>query len=319
MPSSIAQYFGFSGNKYTEITNVYFSIQEWMLVETQITSLSVLDFIQQVGLPININDQVSQLLIACPYSNDIKIYRIQFNLTDGKIIGFQSSGSLFLDFSKQYSFKTANNLIMIDSAYELKGNQSVDLFMYNVQDLLYSNMQVVPFISSKQPIFTSYRIFCQMRGDYYLLSGQYENRSLIINIKNSLIFNVSIYEDQQAEIEILAQNQQTQFQRSIFVMNEQNDDDDDNNDDDDDDNDENDDNDNDENDDNDNDENDENDDDNNDDDDENINPNQKFKSRLIIIIAVSILLIIIIIVIVVLYCKKKEKQQHSNEMSYQLV
>ncbi|CAK83746.1 unnamed protein product (macronuclear) [Paramecium tetraurelia] len=308
MPSSIAQYFGFPGNQYTNVTNLYFLIQDWMLTQTQVVSVSVSKYMQQVGSPKPISDQVNQILIACPYTDNVRVYRIQFNLTNGRIIGYQFSGSLFLDFSSQYSLNCANNVIFLHNVSVISQNQSQNLYIYNVEHLFYSNLQIVPYISYMPNIFSSSKVLFQVNGNNLLFSGFQESRSIIITIQNDLRFNVSVQESEQAEIEILALNQQSQCQRSLFVMDEQNDDnndddDDDNNDDDDDNND----------DDNNNDDNDDNDDDDID------NPNQKSKSSLIIIVSASVLLLIIIIFIIVIYCRRKEVQKQNKEMSYQLV
>ncbi|CAD8208367.1 unnamed protein product [Paramecium octaurelia] len=312
MPSSIAQYFGFPGNQYTNITNLYFVIQDWMLAETQVVSLTVSSYLQQVGSPKPISDQVNQILIACPYASDIRLYRIQFNLTNGKIIGNYFSGSLYLDFSTAYNLWCANNVVFPTFQTKIQSNQSVTLYIYNVEHLLYSNLQIVPYISYIPDVFSSSKIFQKQNGNYILISGSEENRSIIIRIQDNLRFNVKVQENEKAEIEILAQNQQTQCQRSLFVMDEQENDDDNDNDDNDDNND-------DDNNDDDNDDDNNDDDDDDDDNDDVVNPKQKYKARLIIIIIIVVLLLIIIILIAIICYRRKEVKKHNSEMSYQLV
>ncbi|CAD8078481.1 unnamed protein product [Paramecium sonneborni] len=222
--SQIIQYFGFTSDLETQILNIYFQTITWNLYQTLPIYFKFISDIQQYQNSKSITENLSELQFIVPLTYSIEIYGILFNTTKGTILGFRKKTSLFLSYNQNVSayfiFQGIQGLL-INLNFE---NQTC--FTINVYPNCENNkidQQPIQIIGQEYHIQQNYTqnpfIFAVVSENQLFLNIIQNNQTIMYPVQNELNIDVDISGIEQAQIQIIASNQQSISKQTLFLLN----------------------------------------------------------------------------------------------------
>ncbi|CAD8085831.1 unnamed protein product [Paramecium sonneborni] len=226
IPQNISINFGFQPNQTTVSGNIYFQVSSWNLKQTQpITWQFQGTGTMQLGSPKQLSEDLIEIKLIVPYPDNVNLYPVLFNLTNGELIAFLETQIFYL--ACNYSLSSYAVLIGTPGMFMIT-NFQIDGY-YSPQIYSYENLQFQLNNTLKKNVigiagFEMIQInpkgayFSLLNGNYYVLVNS--TLSQIFYVQNYLTLNIDLTGIQQSTIEIQINNPQSQSMQKLFIINE---------------------------------------------------------------------------------------------------